>query len=91
MKKIYEWLKAKLNIRFVVRRLRIKLGMWNFESKLYINGAVDCSCGGQILSNTGKIIYDSRNMKISCRRCKKLYDSNEIYYERKEGQRVVFR
>lgn len=77
-------------IRRVVRHLRIKFKLFNLSEKLLINGVVECECGGQIISNSGKVtinlIYE-----IRCWRCGKSYNANEVFYERKEGQRVVFR
>jgi hypothetical protein len=90
MKRIYEWLKAKLNIRFVVRRLRIRFKLFNFSEKLLINGVVECECGGQIISNSGKVIMNPI-YEVKCWRCGKSYNANEVFYERQEGKIVVFR
>lgn len=31
----------------------------NFEKQLMMNGVVECSCGGTIISNTGKIMIEN--------------------------------
>lgn len=85
-----EAIKIAFALHRVVRHLRIKLGLWNFEKQLKMNGVVECLCGGQIISNTGKVIIN-QDMRLKCWQCGKSYACNEVYYERKEGQRVVFR
>lgn len=82
--------KARFYIRRVVRRLRIRFGWWNLSGKMLISGVVECQCGGQIISNSGKVMMNGMGY-VRCWDCLKVYDGNEAYYERKEGQRIVFR
>lgn len=90
IKDLTNTIKAKLNIRRVVRRLRIRFGWWNLSEKMTINGVVECQCGGQIISNSGKTMMNGMGY-IRCWNCLKVYDGHEVYYERKKGQRVVFK
>lgn len=81
--------KVRFLIAFVVRRLRINLNLWNMPKQMTIKGAVLCKCGSQIISNSGKVMMNGKG-QVQCWGCGKIYDGNEVYYERKENKCVTF-
>lgn len=60
----------------------------SFEAKLRMNGSVVCSCGGNVISNTGKIMYNHKENKVYCWLCNKEYDCDYAYSMRKENETV---
>ena len=52
-------------------------------------GRVDCLCGGQIMSNTGKFISDDQG-HIVCWSCGKKYKYDHIEAYRMEGESVIY-
>lgn len=67
------------------------------KSKFDINGRVDCRCGDQILSNSGKVCFVankkghvSKLMKCWNPNCEGVYHGDDIYNVRVEGKVVVF-
>ncbi len=61
------------------------------SKKLLINGIVLCSCGGCLISNSGKVKCDILNNKIYCWRCKKEYNFEKVYMQRKENQEIIYK
>lgn len=54
-------------------------------------GRVDCECGDQIISNSGKTMNSAEDWKkIACWGCGKLYKYDDIERVRIEGQAVIF-
>lgn len=60
-------------------------------------GRVDCKCGDQILSNSGKeimvsLIEGEGSNFVRCwnQKCKGVYHREDIYKARKEGESVIF-
>jgi hypothetical protein len=82
--------KVRFCIAAVVRYLRINLNLWNLPKQIAMKGSVLCKCGNQILSNSGKVKMNG-NRQMVCWGCGKIYDGNEVYYERKENKCVTFR
>lgn len=60
----------------------------SIETQLRINGSVICSCGGVVISNTGKVMLNYKEKKIYCWRCNKEYDWDYPYSVRKENETV---
>jgi len=58
------------------------------EDKLFIQGSVICSCGGVVISNTGKVMYNHKENKVYCWICNKEYNSDYAYSMRKENTTV---
>ena len=52
-------------------------------------GRVDCICGNQIISNSGKIMALGIG-SVACWGCGKVYDSDTLHNARKDGEAVVF-
>ncbi len=52
-------------------------------------GVVFCTCGGQILSNSGKGYYNVKENVMHCWQCEFYYDVDAIHKERVDGQHVV--
>jgi len=82
--------KGRFLIAFVVRRLRIKFNVWNMQHQMSMKGSVICECGGQILSNSGKVMMNGKG-QVKCWECNKIYDGNDIYYVRQENKSVIFK
>ena len=57
--------------------------------KMFIHGVVLCSCGGQIISNTGKSMPKMETQELACWSCGKLYDMHKAYEKREEGKTVT--
>ena len=64
--------------------------MTNIDKKMRIKGIVLCPCGGQVISNSGKIMGGTEKGKISCWSCGKEFDMGEAFKQRQEGETVVF-
>ena len=67
------------------------------KNQFEITGRVDCKCGDQILSNSGKASFVankeghiSKLMKCWNPKCKGVYHGDDIYKARKDGEVVVF-
>lgn len=55
-------------------------------------GRIDCVCGDQIISNSGKTMNKADDWKkIACWGCWKLYDYDSVEAFRIEGQAVIYR
>lgn len=52
------------------------------------NGIVLCCCGGQIISNSGKVIYNHNTNELECWNCHIKYNSDYVYSMRKENETV---
>ncbi len=52
------------------------------------NGIILCACGGQIISNSGKVYYDHKTNMLSCWGCGKTYNSDYAYSMRKENETI---
>lgn len=79
-------------IKKLIMKLRIRLEFWDLGKKMTIPGIVRCSCGGNIISNTGKvsIVFDENDSfkYIACWSCGKYYNANEAFYQRRENKIV---
>ena len=54
-------------------------------------GRVDCECGNQIISNSGKTMNKADDLKkIACWGCGKLYNYDDVERVRVEGKSVTF-
>lgn len=53
-------------------------------------GRVDCVCGQQIISNSGKAMILNSDM-IACWGCGKIYDYDVIERARKDGEAVIYK
>lgn len=49
-------------------------------------GRVDCPCGQQILSNSGKVMHNYLTKKMACWGCKREFDPDFVYSFRVEGE-----
>lgn len=63
----------------------------SFFEKMMMNGVVLCKCGGQLISNSGKIYCNWKKKILHCWNCKKEYDINFVYSKRKENKTVVLK
>lgn len=59
------------------------------SDSMSIQGVVLCSCGGQIISNTGKVLMNYGRRKLHCWDCDKVYDMDYAYSMRKENETVT--
>ena len=57
--------------------------------QMFIRGVVLCPCGGQVISNSGKTIFDYRTGQVFCWRCREAYSADEAYAVREEGKTVT--
>lgn len=54
---------------------------------LKINGRVDCkNCGGQIISNSGKVMGNYKKRILFCWKCHRKVSDVEAYNARREGE-----
>jgi len=60
----------------------------NKTKNLFMHGLVICSCGGTVISNTGKVMYNHKENKVYCWICNKEYNSDYAYSMRKENTTV---
>jgi hypothetical protein len=54
-----------------------------------IKGVVLCICGDQIISNSGKVIYNYKTNKLKCWGCGIEFDSDFCYSQRKENEIII--
>lgn len=59
------------------------------RDKYLMHGTVLCDCGGQVVSNTGKVIMHVQSKKLQCAKCKKLWNMDFVYSMREEGEIVT--
>ncbi len=60
------------------------------NNKYTIKGIVLCPCGGQLISNTGKVYLNVKEHKLYCWNCEKSYDIDAVYSVREEGETIIF-
>jgi len=58
-------------------------------SKMLIHGVVLCQCGGQVISNSGKVFINHKLRRVSCWKCHKTYNIDYAYSLRKENETVT--
>lgn len=58
------------------------------EDKLSIKGEVLCSCGGPVITNSGKVVMNYEERKLYCWWCNRPYDLKYAYSMRKENEIV---
>ena len=62
-----------------------------FENKLLIHGIVECSCGGILISNSGKILMSGNQfLYLKCNKCKNEYDIDKVYSQRIENKTIIY-
>lgn len=60
-----------------------------FYNQLKMNGAVNCSCGGTIISNSGKVCMENYHY-LRCWKCNTKVDLNCAYSQRRENEVIIF-
>ncbi len=64
------------------------------KEKFKVSGVVYCECGGQLISNSGKGLFEIDKKRcivwVACSKCLKKYDSDMVYEQRIEGDEVIY-
>jgi hypothetical protein len=71
----------------IVRVVRRAIGKRPFMESLRINGKVTCKCGGNIISNSGRVKIDGK--WLICWRCGRKVNADKAYDKRIENKTVV--
>lgn len=82
----------KINkIQYFIAWLKSHKGFKNFNKQMRMHGIVSCKCGGQIISNTGKVVLHIKfsSGKICCWKCNKIFNATTLYFLRCEGEKVI--
>ena len=87
MKSLKQWIKERrLRIAAVVRRAIFREP---FYGSMMMHGVVLCKCGGQIISNSGKVFLNVEKNTLKCWRCGRLVNASKAYRKRKENKTVI--
>ena len=62
--------------------------MNSFMKQMTMYGIVNCSCGGNLISNSGKVICNFEKGILYCWKCRKKYNMNKCYKLRRENKAI---
>lgn len=61
------------------------------KSKWDIYGIVLCECGGVVISNTGKVIYNMENNEVKCWNCGAVYNADYAFGKRRKNKTIILK